>query len=288
VTHLSLARGGNARSRQLEALEQLEAAASTSAAILARRVCVFWFSMGKRFKLGAGLLLATGTFTISLATPAKAANCVSGLLTSFAPLAFTCTTGGFTFTLNSVSGYGAGVSLNINTFSNNLLVNTNNPGLEAGSSGVLNYTIVAPSGRALSAYTSVSSGIFSTSGNINLVGAAGSAQANVNSGLAFKTYAQPISSDTFTNTVSATSGSIISWNTSYATIDAPPRPWPTPHSGRSCCLWPLPQTSPTHQSCRLVECFAKSSTSILPRWEDFLLPMRPFHAPIPGRWLVLF
>jgi len=58
--------------------------------------------MNNRFKLGAVLLAAAGTFTVAGAAPANAAACpnASPSLSTLIPLAFSCDQGGFTFNFN--------------------------------------------------------------------------------------------------------------------------------------------------------------------------------------------
>ena len=62
--------------------------------------------MNNRFKLGAALFAAAGTFAFAGAAPANAAACPSGSPSLGSLTAgFNCTLGGFTFTFNSFSGF---------------------------------------------------------------------------------------------------------------------------------------------------------------------------------------
>ena len=203
--------------------------------------------MGKQFKLGAALLLATGTFTISLATPARAATCANGFLSTLAPIPFTCTTGGFSFTLNSYSGFSPNDNFFLGSFLSAGVPNFSFSASPAtswgtGTARVLNYTLTAPSGRLLSDYTSSLSGsaFGSNSGNFNLVGSAGNAQSTYVNGTgtsASKVYGTPLSSDTFTATLNTTIGSMTGFNTSYgADAVVPPVPGPLPILGATAAF----------------------------------------------------
>jgi hypothetical protein len=107
VTNLSLARDGNARSRSEAPCCNLQLLPALSSNAVSVVLNILRFGMRKQLKLGAALLLTTGIFAITLPTPADAAECANGALSTLAPLAFTCTKGGFTFTLNSYSGFDA-------------------------------------------------------------------------------------------------------------------------------------------------------------------------------------
>ena len=202
---------------------------------------MLWCFMGKQFKLGAALLLATGTFTISLATPANAAACFTISLLGALTTPYNCTTGGFSFTLNSYSGFTVDDRLTISTTGNSFNFRAAPTGDEwtPGTQRVFNYTIVAPSDRLLSNYSSsLGSTNPSTLANFNLVGSAGNAQATITAGNVGtnggKTFGTPLSSDTFTATLNVTAGDVININTSYQL--ALPVPGPLPILGASAAF----------------------------------------------------
>jgi len=194
--------------------------------------------MSNRFKLGAALLAAAGTFTVAGAAPANAADCpnASPSLSSLTPLAFSCNQGGFTFKLNSWSGF---VGADAISFSNptansfTYTINSNSPWTTG--SKILNYTLTAPSGKVFEFYTSSlsSSRPNPKAGKFNVVGSEGNALSTLTNSSASGgdyNYTSPLpTSDTFTATLSNITGNgIQSVQSSYEVINAPTPAVPGP------------------------------------------------------------
>jgi hypothetical protein len=193
--------------------------------------------MNNRLKLGAVLFAAAGTFAFAGAAPANAAACPqpgSFALSSLVPLAFSCDQGGFTFTLNSFSGFAGSDSISFSnptatTFTYNL--NSNTPW--TSGSKVLNYSLTAPSGKLLTAHTSSLTGslIPPGGGTYTVAGTNSTAAVMVNNATApgFVSYPVNLASDTFTATLGGLSGSGAQQVTStYAIVDAPTSAVPGP------------------------------------------------------------
>jgi hypothetical protein len=189
--------------------------------------------MNNRFKLGAVLFAAAGTFAFAGAAPANAATCPGGspTLGSFTA-GFNCTLGGYTFTFNSFSG-----------FSNTDTISFSNPGGTqfnysiqkdvpwVAEAKTFSYSLTAPSGKVLSDYTALpSSSVFGAkTGDFEVLGAAGPAVGTtvntVNTmGVASYTGTLP-TSDTFTATLDNLSGlGIETLQSTYVVTDAPATP----------------------------------------------------------------
>jgi len=191
--------------------------------------------MSNRFKLGAALLAAAGTFTVAGAAPANAAACpnASPSLSTLTPLAFSCNQGGFIFNLTSWSGF---VGADAISFSNptansfTYTLNSNSP-WNTGSK-VLNYSITAPSGKVLVDYTAgMQSSVGNPKGGEWVVDglSAGAATAKLNNltsqGGVFDYTAPLPTSETFTATLGNLTGGGIQGVSSTVTVqDAPPTP----------------------------------------------------------------
>lgn len=189
--------------------------------------------MNNRFKLGAALFAAAGTFAFAGAAPANAAACPSGSPSLGSLTAgFNCTLGGFTFTFNSFSGFS---NLDTISFSNpggtqfNYSIQKDIPWV-AGTK-TLSYSVAAPSGKVLTDYTALpASAVFGAkTGQFTVLGAAGSAigktRDNTNT-MGFATYTGTLpTSDTFTATLDNLSGlGIETLQSSYVVTNAPPTP----------------------------------------------------------------
>jgi len=191
--------------------------------------------MDNRFKLGAALLAAAGTFAFAGAAPANAAACpnASPALSTLTPLAFSCNQGGFIFNLTSWSGF---VGADAISFSNptstsfTYTLNSNSP-WNAGSK-VLNYSITAPSGKVLRRYTAaMQSSVDDPKGGKWTVdgSSAGVATATLNdqssTGGLFNYTAPLPTSETFTATLDTLSGDgIQSVSSTVSVQNAPPTP----------------------------------------------------------------
>ena len=194
--------------------------------------------MNNRFKLGAALFAAAGTFAFAGAAPANAADCPnpgSFALSSLVPLAFSCDQGDFRFTLNSFSGFSGSDSISFSnptatTFTYN--VNSNVPW--TSGSKVLNYSVTALSGKLLTAHSaSLTSSIIPNkgSGTYTVAGTNSAAGVMVNNSTAPGDVNYPVNlaSDTFTGTLDGISGGGVQQITStYVLVDAPTSAVPGP------------------------------------------------------------
>jgi hypothetical protein len=189
--------------------------------------------MDNRFKLGAALLAAAGTFAFAGTAPANAAACPGGSLgLGTLTAGFNCTQGGFTFTFTSLSGFSAADTISFS----NPAANQFNYSIQkdipwTSGSKVFNYTVAAPSGKVLTDYTALpASAVFGAkTGQFVVLGAAGPATGktlnNTNTmGVVSYTGTLP-TSDTFTATLDNLSGlGIETLQSSYVVADAPPTP----------------------------------------------------------------
>jgi hypothetical protein len=169
----------------------------------------------KKFLLVAGALAAATAPFLAIA-PVQAAACPgsSVQLSTLDPLAFSCTQGNFTFTLNSFTGF---IPTDSISFSNpsasefTYSLNSDTPWMSG--SKVLNYSVAPVSPKLLKMYTSgmSSAGPNPKAGTFTIVGAAGAAVSTVNNGSATSaelSYAVPnvLTTDTFTATLDGISG----------------------------------------------------------------------------------
>ena len=192
--------------------------------------------MNNRFKLGAVLFAAAGTFCLAGAAPANAEACpnASPSLSTLTPLAFSCDQGGFTFTLNSFTGF---IGADAISFSNpsatefTYSINSNVPWTSGSKS--LNYTLTAPSGKVIQFYTAAlsSSRPNNKAGKFDVDGSVGIAQAtlaNNNATGAQYDYTSSLpTSETFTDTLyDITGNGIQTVQASFGVVDAPPAPTP--------------------------------------------------------------
>jgi hypothetical protein len=188
--------------------------------------------MNNRFKLGAALFAAAGTFAFAGAAPANAAACANGsvALSTLSPLAFSCDQGGFTFKLNSFSGFSG---LDAITFQNpsptQFRYSLQGNSVWTSGTKILNYSLTAPSGKLLSVHTaSLSSAqITPGSGTFTVAGTntATSTMTNNNTTAGAVSYPANLASDTFTATLSSISGGgVETVQSSYGVVDAPPTP----------------------------------------------------------------
>lgn len=193
--------------------------------------------MNNRFRLGAALFAAAGTFAFAGAAPANAAPACAGssiALSTLTPLAYSCDQGGFMFTLTSWSGF---VGDDAISFSNptatefTYSLQSNTPWISGTKT--LNYTLTAPSGKVLQFYTSAlgSSRPNNKAGKFDVDGSVGIATAtltnNVSMGAQYD-YTSPLpTSETFTDTLyDITGNGIQTVQASFGVVDAPPAPTP--------------------------------------------------------------
>jgi hypothetical protein len=195
--------------------------------------------MNNRFKHGAALLAAAGTFAFAGAAPANAAACPdsSAALSTLTPLAFSCNQGGFIFNLTSWSGF---VGADAISFSNptatdfTYSLQANSPWLSGPKT--LNYTLTAPSGKVIQFYTSSlsSSRPNNKAGKFNVDGSVGNALAtlvnNTATGAQYDYTSSLPTSETFTDTLyDITGNGIQTVQASFGVVDAPtPPPAPVP------------------------------------------------------------
>ena len=192
--------------------------------------------MNNRFKLGAALFAAAGTFAFAGAAPANAAACPNGsfALSTLTPLAYSCDQGGFIFKLTSWSGF---IGADAFSFANptptsfTYSLQTNIPWVSG--SKTLNYTLTAPSGKVFQSYTSALSSALpnSKAGKFNVDGSVGNAMAAlINSSSMGGEYVYTSSlptSETFTDTLYDISGNgIQSVQAAFTVVDAPAPPTP--------------------------------------------------------------
>jgi hypothetical protein len=176
-------------------------------------------------------LVAAGSFVMVGAAPANAAACPNGsvAISSLTPLAFSCTQGGFTFTLNSFTGF---TGLDAITFSNpdaNSFTYSfqGNVTWTGSTTRSFNYSITSPNGKKLKDFTSaVSSSIGNPkAGTFAVTGNPGTATATLTNMTAVggsQTYATPLVSDSFTAALSGITGNGIQsvQSTYYVAQDA--------------------------------------------------------------------
>jgi hypothetical protein len=204
--------------------------------------------MSKHFKLGASLLVAAGSFVMVGAAPANAAPCPNGSvgLGTLTPLAFSCTQGGFTFTLNSFTGFSALDAISFsnpdpNIFTYSLQGNVTWTGATARS---LVYSIISPNGKKLTDFTSsISSSVGNPKeGIFDVTGTPGTAKAtlkNMTAVAGSQTYATPLVSDSFTAALSGITGNgIQSVQSTYfvAQDSTSPVPGPLPILGAAAAF----------------------------------------------------
>jgi len=180
--------------------------------------------INKHLKLSAALLLAAGTVGLVNANPAHAAGDCS-LITSLSSLGVggTCTTvGGWSFTLNSFSGFAGGDNLSFSGGGTATLPLTygilqqTSPWIAAGNPYTLGYSITAPSPRLLASYSSsltssVSQLTGGDSGTWDVTGTPGTSSAifsTPTSTNGSKSYSTNLATDTFTATLLVGSGEI--------------------------------------------------------------------------------
>ena len=194
--------------------------------------------MNNRFKLGAALFAAAGTFAFAGAAPANAAVCPdsSVALSTLTPLAYSCAQGGFMFTLTSWSGF---VGPDAISFSNpsatefTYSLQSNTPWLSGTKT--LSYTLTAPSGKVISFYTSSlsSSRPNNKAGKFDVDGSVGIAQATLANSMSMGgqydyTSSLP-TSETFTDTLyDITGNGIQTVQASFGVVDPPTPPVPGP------------------------------------------------------------
>jgi len=192
--------------------------------------------MKNAFKFGTSFLIATGIFGFAGSAPANAAACPAGSVEfQTLTLSFTCTQGGFTFTLNSKGAFNP---MDAISFSNpasdqfNYTVQANTPW--NGGPYVLGYSVTAPTGQLLSMHTaSLSSAtIPKTSGNFAINSASGNTTATLTNNNAIAgdaTYATNVATENYTGTLTYTSGlGIQSIQSSYVTVPASTNGVPAP------------------------------------------------------------
>jgi hypothetical protein len=195
--------------------------------------------MNKPFKIGASLLVAAGTIGFVGATPANAAACAGGSLalnTLLPPSPFSCTQGGFTFTLTSYSGFVGTDSISFSTPNvNEFNFSVQKDAVWTSGDKILNYSVTAPSGKVFLGYTStLSSSIFGNkTGDFGVVGSAGEALATLtNTTTVSGEKAYPgvgPAFDTFTATLDNISGGgIETVSSSYIVANAPVTGTPGP------------------------------------------------------------
>lgn len=192
--------------------------------------------MNNRFKLGAALFAAAGTFAFAGAAPANAAACgdSSLALSTLTPLAYSCNQGGFMFTLTSWSGF---IGADAISFSNptatefTYSLQSNTPWLSG--SKILNYTLTAPSGKVLQFYTSSlsSSRPNNKAGKFNVDGSVGNALATLTNSMSMGAqydYTSSLpTSETFADTLyDITGNGIQTVQASFGVVDAPAPPTP--------------------------------------------------------------
>jgi hypothetical protein len=195
--------------------------------------------MSNRFKLGAALLAAAGTFAFAGAAPANAAACPGGS-PSFASLpfpgTFTCQLGGYSITLNSRTGFVDNDSISFSNPSGALRysIQADNDWLTGTYS--INYTITAPTAKLLNTFTNNSTSSDSNADNTwtvvsqtapKITGV--STMTDGNGVLATSTLTPNLFSETFVATLDVTAGGIESVNFRINTTNAPtPPPAPVP------------------------------------------------------------
>lgn len=190
--------------------------------------------MNNRFKLGAALFAAAGTFAFAGAAPANAAEpaCPNGsvALSTLSPLDFSCDQGGFTFKFTGFSGFSAVDAI---TFSNpggtGFRYSLQSNSVWTTGPKILNYSLTAPSGKLLSAHTaSISSATLTPgSGTFTVAGTntATSIMTDNNTTAGSVSYPVNLASDTFIATLSSVSGGgVETVQSSYGVVDAPPTP----------------------------------------------------------------
>ena len=188
--------------------------------------------------LAAGLLSGAALSSIVFAAPASAADC--GMVTTISSLgvAGSCTTsGGWTFLLNSYSGFAANDNLSFTggggtpptssplTYG---ILQQAGPWTSSGNPYKINYTVTAPTPKLLSMYTSsltssVSGVPGGDAGTWDVSGTPGAAMATFStpgSVNGMKTYSPGLASDTFTGTLNVTSGQIQSVTSTINNKDA--------------------------------------------------------------------
>ena len=189
----------------------------------------------KHVKLNTAVLLIAGTVGFAGANPAKAADCSTILNLSGLGIGNTCTTaGGWSFTLNSFTGFAPGDQVSFSggavaaaplTYS---IQSQTTPWLVAGSPFTLGYSITAPAPRLLNNFTSslTSSASATPGGDVgtwDIIGAPGTAGASFSTPVAInggQTYATNLASDTFTATLNVTNGQIQSVTSTISSKDS--------------------------------------------------------------------
>jgi hypothetical protein len=181
----------------------------------------------KRLKLNAAILLAAGTVGVASANPAQAALCstitnISGGPTGLGAGNSCNTAGGWIFTLNSFSGFGATDALSFTgggiitaplTYG---ILQQAGSWTSANNPYTFNYSVTAPTPRLLSSYssslTSSVSGVEGgDAGTWDVNGTPGAAMAvfsTPTSTNGFKSYSTNLSSDTFSATLNVSTGQI--------------------------------------------------------------------------------
>jgi hypothetical protein len=193
--------------------------------------------MDNRFKLGAALLAAAGTFAFTGAAPANAAAC-PGSSVEFGTLTipgFTCQIGGYNLTLNSITGF---VPQDAISFSNpsgafRYSIQADNDWI-AGSYS-MNYTLTAPTAKLLNTFTNNSTSSDSTAANTWRVVSQTAPQktglstmTDGNGVLATSTLTPNLLSETFVATLNVTAGGVESVNFRINTTNAPTPAVPGP------------------------------------------------------------
>jgi hypothetical protein len=195
--------------------------------------------MNTRLKLSAAIFVAAGTFAVVGAAPANAAACPSGSsnLSTLTPLAFSCTQGQFTFTLNSFSGFTGLDGISFSNPSVNSFTYTFQGNLDwvSGTSRSLNYTILGPTGKLLSTFTNNSTSSDPGAANTWAVVSQTSPQqtgtstmTSGNGALASSTLTPGLSTETFVGTLDVTAGGVQSVVFRVNAVDAPTTATPGP------------------------------------------------------------
>jgi hypothetical protein len=192
--------------------------------------------MNNRFKLGAALFAAAGTFAFAGAAPANAAACPNGsaALSTLVPLAYSCDQGGFIFKLTSFAGF---AGLDAISFSNPTATEFNYS-IQANATWTsgpktFTYTLTAPLGKVFESYTSSLSSARpnNKAGKFNVDGSVGNALATLVNSTATGAqydYTSPLpTSETFTDTLyDITGNGIQTVQASFSVVDAPAPPTP--------------------------------------------------------------
>ncbi|MEY4808442.1 MAG: hypothetical protein RLZZ206_2831 [Cyanobacteriota bacterium] len=195
--------------------------------------------MNNRFKLGAALFAAAGTFAFAGAAPANAATCPSGSPTFSSlpfPGPFTCEQGGFSVTLNSRSGFSDldGISFTNPAAGSFRYSIQGNSDWMPGTYSV-NWTVTAPTAKLLNLFTNNSTSSDPAADNTWTVVSQTAPQqtgtstmTDGNGVLASSTLTPNLFSETFVGTLIVTAGGVESVNFRVNTNNAPTPAVPGP------------------------------------------------------------